>query len=237
MRNCQSDNPKELMEKYRLLLVDDDPILLKGIEKVLQEKGFNITSVNNGSDAITLLKEKAFDLVITDLVMDEVDGIAVLKKAKEVSSEIMVIILTGFADMRSAIDALRLDADDYLVKPCDPEEMYFRIKQSLDKYELKREIKKQKSEVECLNQDLLKEIFERKQAAEELQRHKDNLEDLVAERTKSLEEANAALKVILKKRDEDKKELEENVISNTKDLLIPYITKLYETKLKDRQKE
>jgi len=68
------------------------------------------------------------------------NGIDVLKKSKELNPETMVIVLTGFGDMGSVIDALRWDADDYLLKPCEPEEMYFRISRCLEKLEFKRKI-------------------------------------------------------------------------------------------------
>jgi len=88
--------------------------------------------------SVELLNESSFDLVITDLVMTPIDGMEVLKKSKEINPEMMVMILTGFGDMTSAIDALRLGANDYMLKPCEPEEMYFRVSSCLDKLELRQ---------------------------------------------------------------------------------------------------
>ena len=130
------------MRKYSILLVDDDPIIIAGTGSDLEEKDYEVTTVDSGEKAIELLNKSSFDLVITDLVMAPIDGIGVLKKSKEINPEMMVIILTGFGDMTTAIDALRLDADDYMLKPCEPEEMYFRVSRCLDKLELKRKIKK-----------------------------------------------------------------------------------------------
>ena len=130
------------MRKYSILLVDDDPIITAGTGSDLEEKGYEVTTADSGEKAIELLNKSSFDLVITDLVMAPIDGIGVLKKSKEINPEMMVIILTGFGDMTTAIDALRLDADDYMLKPCEPEEMYFRVSRCLDKLELKRKIKK-----------------------------------------------------------------------------------------------
>ncbi|MBT6503125.1 MAG: response regulator [Deltaproteobacteria bacterium] len=128
------------MRKYSILLVDDDPIITAGTGSDLEEKGYEITTANSGEEAIELLNESSFDLVITDLVMAPINGIGVLKKSKEINPEMMAIILTGFGDMTSVIDALRLDADDYMLKPCEPEEMYFRVSRCLEKLELKRKI-------------------------------------------------------------------------------------------------
>jgi len=129
------------MRKYSILLVDDDPIITAGTGGDLEGIGYEVATADCGEKAIELLHECSFDLVITDLVMAPIDGIGVLKKAKELNPEMMVIILTGFGDMSSAIDALRLDADDYMLKPCEPREMYFRISRCLEKLELKRKIK------------------------------------------------------------------------------------------------
>ncbi|MBW1783622.1 MAG: response regulator [Deltaproteobacteria bacterium] len=129
------------MQKYSILLVDDDPIIVAGTGSDLEEKGYTVTTADSGGKAIELLNQFPFDLVITDLVMAPMNGIDVLKRAKEINPEVMVMILTGFGDMTSAIDALRLDADDYMLKPCEPEEMYFRVSHCLEKRELKRKIK------------------------------------------------------------------------------------------------
>ncbi len=129
------------MRKYSILLVDDEPSITAIIGSDLEEEGYEVTTADSGERAIELLNQSSFDLVITDLVMEAVNGIGVLKKSKEINPEMMVIIITGFADMTSVIDALRLDADDYMLKPCEPEEMYFRISRCLEKLELKRKIK------------------------------------------------------------------------------------------------
>lgn len=130
-----------MKKTYNILLADDDLLILRSISSSLEEEGYNVTTAANGETAIKLLEEKNFDLILTDLVMEPIDGIGVLKKAKEINPEIMVIILTGFGDLISAIEALRLDADDYLLKPCEPEELSFRISSSLEKLELKRKVK------------------------------------------------------------------------------------------------
>ncbi|MFH1991122.1 MAG: response regulator [Pseudomonadota bacterium] len=129
------------MEKYKILLVDDDPFILQSIAVALEQEGYHVATAANGKQAIELIEEKKFDLVLTDLVMDPVDGIGVLRKAKEEDPDTIVIILTGFGDLLSAIEALRLDADDYLLKPCEPEELSFRISSCLEKLELKRKIR------------------------------------------------------------------------------------------------
>jgi DNA-binding NtrC family response regulator len=128
-------------KNYNLLLVDDDPFILEGIGEDLEQRGYCVTRVHSGEEAIDRLQNSSFDLVITDLVMERTDGIQVLKKTKEIDSSIMVILLTGFGDMLSAIEALRNQADDYMLKPCESSEIFFRVERCLEKLELTRRIR------------------------------------------------------------------------------------------------
>jgi DNA-binding NtrC family response regulator len=128
------------MEKHSILLVDDDPYILEGIGADLESQGFQVTKANSGDTAVELLQDNTFDLVITDLVMEDTDGIQVLKNTKKLNADTMVIILTGYGDMKSAIEALRQEADDYLLKPCESAEMLYRVNHCLEKRELARKI-------------------------------------------------------------------------------------------------
>jgi DNA-binding NtrC family response regulator len=128
-------------KNYNLLLVDDDPFIVEGIGEDLERRGYCVTRVHSGEEAIDRLQHSSFDLVITDLVMERTDGIQVLKKTKEIDSTIMVILLTGFGDMLSAIEALRNQADDYMLKPCESSEIFFRVERCLEKLELTRRIR------------------------------------------------------------------------------------------------
>jgi DNA-binding NtrC family response regulator len=139
------DHPSEIptrqaMKKYNLLLVDDDPIILEGLGEDLENRGYQVTRASSGEGAIQLLHRSSFDLIITDLVMEKSGGIQVLKHSKEIDSTIVVIILTGYGDMLSAIEALQNQADDYVLKPCESAEMFFRVERCLEKLELARRI-------------------------------------------------------------------------------------------------
>jgi YesN/AraC family two-component response regulator len=128
------------MKTYNVLLVDDDPFILEGIGEELETQGYRVTRANSGDLAIKILQRSSFDLVITDLVMERTDGIQVLKRSKEIDATVMVIVLTGFGDMLSAIEALRSQADDYLLKPCESAEVFFRVERCIEKLELARRI-------------------------------------------------------------------------------------------------
>ncbi len=129
------------MQKKTILLADDEPIILKSIGKELTAEGYDVHTANSGEEAIAAIENEHFCLVVTDLMMEGLDGIAVLKHAKQLNPDLPVIILTGFADLRSAIAALRLGADDYLLKPCSIEELLFRIDGCLEKYALRKKNK------------------------------------------------------------------------------------------------
>jgi DNA-binding NtrC family response regulator len=141
MSGSGDDGEFGIMKKYNLLLVDDDPFILEGIGEDLERRGYLVTRANSGEKAVELLQNTNFDLVITDLVMERTDGIQVLKKTKEVDASTMVILLTGFGDMLSAIEALRNQADDYMLKPCESDEIFFRVERCLEKLELTRRIR------------------------------------------------------------------------------------------------
>ena len=129
------------MSKKSILLVDDDPVILITVRKQLEQYEFDIETAASGEIAVKLLDKKKYDIVITDIIMYQIDGLGVLKKAKEKDPETIVILLTAQSDVSSAIGALRLKADDYLLKPCEPDEVYVRINNCLEKLVLKQKIK------------------------------------------------------------------------------------------------
>jgi len=120
-----------------ILIVDDSPAILTVIASALEDKGYQVTTALSGEVAIEALSIKDFDLVITDLNMHETDGIAVLKKAKELNPVCGVMILTGNRDVTFAIEALRVGADDYMFKPCNLSELWERVAKCLERSELR----------------------------------------------------------------------------------------------------
>ena len=129
------------MMKYELLVVDDDANIRKAIGLSLAAPERNITLAASAEEAIEFIKKKTYDLVITDLVMGRLGGIDVLRETKNISPDTLVTILTGYGDISPAIDALRLHADDYLLKPCEDEEMAERVKKCLETVAMKKRLK------------------------------------------------------------------------------------------------
>lgn len=135
------------MQNKSILLVDDEEIILNSIGMDLRQDQYNVTCAGSGEEAVHRLREHRYDLVITDLVMSKLDGIQVLKEAKKINTLTRVIILTGFGDMTSAVDALRLGADDYLLKPCEAEDLALRIQRCLEKGSLLDQLREQNEQL------------------------------------------------------------------------------------------
>jgi DNA-binding response OmpR family regulator len=126
--------------KHRILVVDDDPLIRRLFGRSLERADYDVTLAGSGAEAFLELGRRSFELVLTDLVMDPIDGLAVLRKAKELNPETQVIIVTGHGNLETAIDALRLDADDYILKPCEPEVLLFRTSRCIEKLEDRRKL-------------------------------------------------------------------------------------------------
>jgi two-component system sensor histidine kinase/response regulator len=126
---------KKKAKSYRILIVDDDELVVESFERVFQEydKSFEIDKTTDSKKALRLIESDRYDLVITDLVMPEVDGIQVLRKVKEVQPAAEVILITAYSSTGSALDAMHFGAFDYITKPFDFAELKTRITRALKK--------------------------------------------------------------------------------------------------------
>jgi DNA-binding NtrC family response regulator len=126
------------MVKPRVLVVDDDEQIRFLLVNELQAESFDVQSAGGGEEAIELIRRKTeqsekFDVVLLDIIMPEVDGWAVLKYVKENVPETKVIMLTAYADVKNAIESLRLGASDFVSKPCDLDDILISINRVLGK--------------------------------------------------------------------------------------------------------
>ena len=103
----------------RLLVVDDEENVVQILQDLFSENPYDVDTVNTGEEAVLRLTQNPYDLLLTDINLPGVDGLAVVKKAKEVDPEMVVIVITGYASTNTAIDALRQGAYDYITKPFD----------------------------------------------------------------------------------------------------------------------
>jgi len=138
------------MNDYTLLVIDDDFLTLASLKSDLQKEGYQVDSANSGKKAMELLESREYDLVITDLLLDEIGGLDILKKVKSISTDIAVMILTGYGDPVFVIDALRLEADEFVTKPYDTGEILFRVRNCINKVESIRAINRSKYEYSLL---------------------------------------------------------------------------------------
>ncbi len=106
-------------QKNRILVVDDEDALRTVLSSELEGEGYKVASAADGSEAIEILKKEGFDLILLDIKMPNVDGFEVLKFVKENHPDTKVIMLTGFADLKNAIESKKLGAEDFVSKPYD----------------------------------------------------------------------------------------------------------------------
>ncbi len=128
-----------MQQKSRVLIIDDEQIALRNLEHIMKKEGYEVTSTQSGTNALKLLEEQQFDLVITDLKMEKVDGNQILRRSKELSPDTEVIMITGYASLQSAILAIKKGAYDYITKPFKLDEVRKVVKEALEKVMLKRE--------------------------------------------------------------------------------------------------
>ncbi len=132
-----------------ILLVDDEVINLQNVGHFLKQQEFQVVTAASGNEAIALLSQSPFDLVITDLKMGDVDGVEVMKTAKELHSDIEVIIVTGYATVNSAVNAMSQGAFYYLPKPIKLKELHSLVLRATEKTMLRREITRLKQRIKA----------------------------------------------------------------------------------------
>lgn len=128
------------MTRKSILIIDDEQIIRQSLEQDLLDQGYDVEVAEDGESALAKL-HRGYDLIVTDLIMDRVSGLEVLATAKERNADQAVFILTGFGELDSAIAALRLGAEDYLLKPYNYDELMLRIERCLSKQELHNTLK------------------------------------------------------------------------------------------------
>ena len=131
----------------KILLLDDEEQIRRAVELQLKKNGHEVELCENGQEGLDHLSRESFDLIITDLQMPEVTGIELLKSLKEKNITIPVIVLTGFASVESAVEAMRLGASDYITKPPQLDEIRLKVKNILANQELAQENKRLKKEL------------------------------------------------------------------------------------------
>ena len=174
------------MEKMgRILIVDDEEMVTKTLSMLLGLEGFsNVVTFNNPIDALKHIQKNEIDLIISDFIMPQMNGIDFLEKAKKVQGDISSILLTGYADKENAIRAINeIGIFKYIEKPWDNNNLIININNALIQTRLKKELDKKIQELEVANK--------------KLEDYSKNLEDIVNKRTQELSLANSKLNAII----------------------------------------
>ncbi|WP_163337528.1 DNA-binding response regulator [Desulfopila sp. IMCC35008] len=236
------------MNNNSILLVDDDESILVSLSWILEKNSFKVTTAQSGLEALDLLRVHRYNVIITDLQMGEIGGLEVLQEAKKISYNTGVIVLTGYADIDSAVETFTCGADDYLNKPCDTDELIFKVRRTLEKQELtvrlreqnellKQEIATRKQVESQLNESQTRLEQEVKKRTAELSATVDNLKDALGKlaikeeelqkQNEELNAANSALNLLLKRRDRELREVREEVSAKTIEMALPLLKKAH----------
>ncbi|MCX6556553.1 MAG: diguanylate cyclase [Candidatus Aminicenantes bacterium] len=116
----------------KILIVEDDPVEREALEEFLQLNDFMVLSVASAAQALKILKKTDFDLVLTDLVMPEMDGISMTRAIRDMGKDIPVLVMTGFASIEYAVEAIKAGATDFITKPLKLDHVVFIINRVLE---------------------------------------------------------------------------------------------------------
>jgi two-component system response regulator HydG len=129
-----------------ILIVDDDAQMRKSLANLLRRESYAITEAESGERAVECLKSDIFDLIITDLHMEPMSGLDLLRVVKQAHADIEVIVITAFGTIETAVDAMKLNAFDFVSKPFQVDEILLRVRNALEKSRLKRQVLQLQSE-------------------------------------------------------------------------------------------
>ncbi|MDQ2913127.1 MAG: hybrid sensor histidine kinase/response regulator [Chloroflexota bacterium] len=143
-----------MREQPKVLVVDDEESVVVTIKAILQLDGYEVATTTSGAQARAMVRDVEYDLVLTDLRLEDGDGLDVLKAVRERYPETVTIMLTGYASLESAIQALRAGAYDYLVKPSEVEELRATVARGIERRRLGQELRLRVAELERANREI-----------------------------------------------------------------------------------
>jgi len=128
--------------KPSILIVDDDEVMQETLSDVLRKRGYEIFTVGSGNGALPMIEKNVIDLILLDMRLPDIDGLEVLKKIKEFDTEILVIMMTAYSDVQTAVSAMKSGAYDYINKPFELEELKLLIEKGLEMKSLINEVRR-----------------------------------------------------------------------------------------------
>lgn len=124
-----------MTDRGRILVVDDDDMILESLVSILESEGYIASTARTGKEAIAKTEKEFFNAMLIDIHLPDMTGIEVLSRIKETTPKMKKLVLTGFPETHTAINAVNKNADAYLVKPFDPEILLDLIEQNLNQQE------------------------------------------------------------------------------------------------------
>ena len=173
-----ADSSKFSNNRGRILVVDDDREMCSFLAEILGEEGYIVDAVQDGTAALDLFTRNHFDLVITDLKMPRMTGTELLRRLKEIDPECLVLLLTAFGTIDSAVDAMRAGAFHYLTKPFHTDEMLIQVERAMERRTLREELKRLRTEVRA--RDRLHNIIGQSEAMQKVFETVTQVSDLFA---------------------------------------------------------
>jgi two-component system, sensor histidine kinase and response regulator len=134
-----------------IFVIDDDEIIRLSCEQILQKSGYNVETFGNGHEGIERLKQVRPPLLVVDIKMPELNGFEVIKIVRKIDPDLVIVVITGYATIETAVDAMKIGAYDFLPKPFTPSELRMIIERGVERWRLAKEaklLKKEKEEVE-----------------------------------------------------------------------------------------
>ncbi len=181
-------------DKGSILAVDDEPLVLHLLASQITKLGYAVTTAGSGSEALALLKQHSYDILLTDILMQEMDGLTLLRQALKLQADLQCIVASGQHEVTTAVEAMRQGAINYLPKPVSLQKLEVSFEKAMERLGLIRQLREKQLLLE--------------KSARELSEHRDHLEQLVTERTAELAAANRRLQKDIKARIQAEKEAE-----------------------------
>lgn len=144
----------------KLLIIDDEERLRKNLQLLLESEGYQVTTAADGEEGLECLSNDIFDIVITDIMMNEVNGFQIMEFIQEHAPMTLIIVITGYASTESAVEALRQGAYDYITKPFDMDMILLSLDRAFEKVKLQHEVKQYTEELELRILDRTVELEE-----------------------------------------------------------------------------
>lgn len=145
------------LEEINILVIDDEKIIRDGAERILTKEKWKVTTAENGAQGLELIEKGKFQILLLDLMMPGISGMEVLKKVQEIHPDLLVIVITGYATVENAVEAMKRGAYDFISKPFTPDQLRIVVRRAIDRLNLKRESELVRLQREKTLQDIANE--------------------------------------------------------------------------------